>query len=903
MATLSEQTGIYASGQRRKKQVTYGKTTRNATFSAHRVGSFFEETQPSDRSEPKPSLSKLSRVKATDRPAAPIKRATQPPTPARDEFDFPSSDDDRTSSRRTDKSNITPLKTQTANTISRGSRQIKRVAGPHVVTLKGPQAQIPDAEGASPRKRRKTVSPQPPSSDPVGSRPEDLHLAPAPRLPAQRRTTAKPPTPSKGTSAPARLTEMLPTMPDTLDLLEGFSSDRSSSPAAAPAPRRTLKRSIPTTPKQSHLWDQLLPSDVAKPPSTSTKTVTKLRQTRHSQRAPEMVEAVILDIPHAFKGRRPRLVDRLKQDTRLSSPVEDDDTDIVIKEADELAGETQRPRVSFSQVQPTGTHSTQNTDLQSQQTATSQPLSGLKLTYSRTRSYLQEDDLEENLLFAIPSTTPIRPMAHARRGGDAHKAKPKSLFDLDDESDDGSSKGIRSIHELRAAGSKKRFNDDNQALLDDIKDHKQSTRSRRRGALMELASKSHDKTFVGRFVELGLDQEFAAEFSSSGFDPVADATLCAALLRMLDSDAIERSMVRLNEGGALKFAATLLGRDKDIIRLAKDRSHNMSKAAQSTLAELVESLRTSPLWDECPPECLTTQLLALKCMDLMILKLRRQKLHTAMLELETITALVNIVAVAPDSATALSGANMRTVTTRLGLAVLEGASALSIPGSLVNIWSPQLLLQLANTLSSISAMPCQSRTLYLRLLLNLTNNQAANCALFSDERIMQALVGQIVGGFSHLDEASDEQEALLGLDDLLLSLGLAINLAEFSDGVCETVAALPANELVALVKRFLQGQEKVQEADSVEQSHGNVAHGYLAVLLGNLCQSQSARDKVRSILPGQKLEVLIAAVEEFVQLHKKVDSQSFEGEEGQDLWTHFTDRLMVVVARLRSGEQ
>lgn len=891
---------MYGNSQRRKKQITYGKTTRNSTFSSQRVGSFFEEPHPSDRIEHKSSLPKLPRATVSKRDALPPKRATLQSAPARDEFDVPSSDDDRTSKPASVKSKTTPLKNYATATTTRTTRQNKRPLDPDMHSAAASPSQVRD----TPRKRSKTASPQPPSLIAVGTSPKKSLQKPAIEMSAQRRTAAIPLSSLKGTSAPARLTELLPIIPDLLN--DSFSSPPSTPPAAL-TPHRTLNRSVSTTPKQSYLWEQLLPPDTAEKHSASTNVVPGSSQTRRSKRAPGIIDEAIVHLPHARIERRPRLVDRLKQDARIFGAITADDNDTVADEADATAGTTPRVNVSFSQSEATPTQLFQNADSQSQQTSgpagTSQTLSGLKSTYSRTRSYLQEDDLEDSLLLAMPTTTPNRPVPEVRRGGAAHVVKPKSLFDQDDESDEGSSKGIRSIHELRAAGSKKRFNDDNQALLDDIKDHRQSARSRRRSALMELASKFGDKTFVGRFVELGFDREFAAEFSSSGLDPIADTIICAALMRMLGSDSIERSVPRLNDAGALKFFADRLNNDKGIAQLAKDRHSNMSKAAQSTLLGLAESLRACPVWDECPPETLSTRLLALKCMDLMILKLRRQGIYTPVLNLETITVLVDITTGSLAPANTSSGPNSHTVTTRLSLAVLEGASAMVISGNSVNNWSTQLLLQLATALPLILAVSNISRTMYLRLCLNLTNNQAANCALFSDEHIVQALVGDIVGGFVKLHVAPGEQEALLDLDDLLLSLGLMINLAEFSDEVCETVAALPENGLLALVKNFLQGQDKAEEAESMEQSHGNVAHGYLAVLLGNLCQNKSTRAQVTSILPGQKLELLITAVEEFVHYHKKVDSQTFEGEEGQDVWTHFTDRLMAVVARLRSRDQ
>ncbi|GAB7347969.1 hypothetical protein MBLNU459_g5472t1 [Dothideomycetes sp. NU459] len=914
---------MYANGQRRKKPATYGKTTRNATFSAQKVGSFFDEHSTSEHTAPRSSLQRLPRPRPQDGNANSPKRAAHRHGSARDEFEVPSSDDDR-------QPKPTLLKPKTARpttaAIVRTGRQDRRGVGSTLVeATAASQSEIPDTDAMPARKRRKTASPQPPSRQ--NGKPSDLshplasrsHLAHAASASARRLPGAKPSSPLKGTSAPARLTEMLSEMRETSHLLEETSSSPPSTPPAAQSPRLTLKRNLSTTPKQSHLWDQLLPTPTVNPAIISATVDSNPDASRRPRRVMGNASASGDSCLHGRTERRPRLVDRLKQDAPPSETTEGDDSDTLTDMGDRPGFEDRAPampsnvHVSFSQIDPAsldllqGTDS-QRTDSQSQphcvSTNASQTASGLKLTYSRTRSYLQEDSLEDNLLFAMPTMTPQAPAVRPHRGGSRlqTQTKPKPLFDPDDESDDGTSK-VRSIHELRAAGSKKRFNDDNQALLDDIKDHRQSSRSRRRGALMELASKLSDKTFVARFVELGFDRELAAEFACADLDPIADTVLSAVLVRMIDPDTAERSIQRLHEAGALRFATDRLGEDKSVVQLAKDRRNNMSKIAQSSLVELSESLRTCSLWSDVQPETLTTRLLTLKCMELMIHKSRRQGNRGTRLNPETVVSLVDMAIVASASADDSPNPNLHTITTGLALAALEGTSTLDDTGRLANVWSAELLHRFATALPTFLRRKGESPALSLRLSLNLTNNNATSCALFSDEAIAQAVVGTIVEGFRNIHETTDEEEALLGLDNLLLSLGLMINLAEFSDEICRTAAALQENGLVALVDIFLQGQETAEQAESVEQSHGNVAHGYLAVLLGNLCQDKTVRDTVRSILPGQRLEPLITAVEEFVQYHRKVDSQTFEGDESQDVWTRFTDRLTAVVARLRSSEQ
>ena len=85
----------------------------------------------------------------------------------------------------------------------------------------------------------------------------------------------------------------------------------------------------------------------------------------------------------------------------------------------------------------------------------------------------------------------------------------------------------------------------------------------------------------------------------------------------------------------------------------------------------------------------------------------------------------------------------------------------------------------------------------------------------------------------------------------------------------------------------------------MEESHTNVAFGYLAVLLGDLCQEDHIRYKARAKLPNCSLKPLLSAVEEFVAHHRVVDSQQDEPVQ-PDPQAEFTTRLQGVVVRLRA---
>lgn len=85
----------------------------------------------------------------------------------------------------------------------------------------------------------------------------------------------------------------------------------------------------------------------------------------------------------------------------------------------------------------------------------------------------------------------------------------------------------------------------------------------------------------------------------------------------------------------------------------------------------------------------------------------------------------------------------------------------------------------------------------------------------------------------------------------------------------------------------------------MEKTHSNVAFGYLAVLLGNLCLNRRVKQQVCAQLPGATLRPLSDAVGEFLHYHKKVDDQ-FQSADGDDATAQdgFTARLQMMVDRL-----
>ncbi|KAI7659669.1 hypothetical protein KC318_g10543, partial [Hortaea werneckii] len=354
-------------------------------------------------------------------------------------------------------------------------------------------------------------------------------------------------------SSPARRSE---TPARTASAKADRSSPVSFSAAASPA---GSNKTGTLTPKQKQLWSHLLPSDDIVPhdeaPTPSSLAMRDLRLTGKGKRddrdtpsspvgerkrQPGLLAKSQSDVSGLVSGgrKRMRLVDRLKA-SRVSEDEEDEDEDeemedvrfssssqpmprvrrtdsqeISILPSGEAAGATSTGSITIpnnfpSQHQPHPSNPHPPLDKTAPPTGTT----GAKITYARTRSYLPEDNLEDGLLFSLPSTTTTpqqrppnptnpprqKPSTASTRGPRPsqphnHQQTTLDLNPTDSDSDTsleggGSGAGnpgkattpagggrprlkpaarLRTIHELRASGRNARFRREVEGLLEEI---------------------------------------------------------------------------------------------------------------------------------------------------------------------------------------------------------------------------------------------------------------------------------------------------------------------------------------------------------------------------------------------------------------------------------------------------
>lgn len=859
MATVP---GSYANGPRRKTPViTYGKPARNPTFSTTSTKSFYDESRTS------PSQSKLKR------PTASVTRKTKE---ADDEFDVPMSDDEASPVPSKLKKPHKPLTKTSPSAASVGS-----ISNGH---------QDPD----SPRKRKRNVSQpvQPPDVRPVAKANKvqqdktetERTVVDSIQPRRSKRQVASGTTSITSAPSPHR-SECNPAQNKRSEGLSSKSACPLSPVVASPTSPADSVSSFSTTPKQKKLWHELLLSD---PPDedvqTSTLNLNHFSTNRTSGRPIESIPQ-----PHVAQDSRAnkaRIVDRLKGKA-VSAEDSDESSEDEASEPLEIPAsqnvEVPRPSTQLES-QVSVQHSQSQVRLQAQLSSTSQ--GAKKVTYDRSRTYLQ-DSLEDMIFGELPIDATERPVASARRTKTSSAATSKSKVIPSHESDENNSQAIRSIHDLRAAGHKSRFLDDITRLLDDIKNPKPSTRSQRRMALIELSGTLADNDFVSRFIENGFDASIVAQFQFAGMDTLADMLVCVVLTRIAQASA---SLLR---GGVLDFLAPLLDETRDITQIVRERKSNMSKVAQSDYLEFMGKVRSADLWEDCSPEYLSPCSIALMSIDCIVVTHRRNKNSGTILSPHTASKLVNLA-----TGHASGSEHVSQAITNRALSALEAATTLDVESASSDVWSIEILAQVASALPRLLCTSSRSQELALRFCCSVTNDNKANSSVFSEPQTIQLIVSLIIDGFNSR-KITSEVELGSDHDILVLALGLMINLTRVSEIARERAASAKDEGLAALVDIFVKGQEKAAESQSEEEMQAHIPYAWLSVLLGYICLDKRVRARVSGLLPGDNGTVLVDAVEGIALMSQQVDSQV--AEEKGEITSGFTQKLQALVASLRDG--
>ena len=570
-------------------------------------------------------------------------------------------------------------------------------------------------------------------------------------------------------------------------------------------PRSTKAIDTATTPRQRDLWNKLLLDDVhtASPSVLNLPGLMLTDKAKSLEEPPTVRKVTWSEDQHAIdKPRQKRLIDTLHSSAHDLSQSEDDGTDEDSEDSsnddhsrspqsessvtnDALTVQTSPSAESQSRGQPLHQHNSS----QSSQALPSLLGVGPKVTYARQRSYLTDHDLDEAAMISTPVVpVPVSLNGESRKGLNDrfHGSQSTSIYDDGDygAAEDSQGGTMRSIHELREAGGNVRLVGELEALLDDLEEQKPVPTTLLRSRVITLVAKLQEPSTCRLFVDQGLETRLLAHVASHGDDLIANSLFAAAILELVSISTSPPLLAQISDARILSFLTRLLGREEDLVLTSKLRSFNLSKFVQLEYQRLCTLLLKSAAWRVGKPTILSCHILALQCLEYIVRQTREAGSSVEVLSAYAIQRIV-ATSVPSSSAAILLSSPTLTVNLELAVSILESCTARHAAECQQSLWSGDTLERVTGLLPRLvswSEEGCaMSRTLTLRLYLNLTNNNPGLCEDFSTPGIVEALFRIIILNFEKLSDRAVTVEKVLLLNDLILSLGSFINIAESSD--------------------------------------------------------------------------------------------------------------------------
>jgi hypothetical protein len=709
--------------------------------------------------------------------------------------------------------------------------------------------------------------------------------------------------PNDRVSKPSPITEVLE--PTVLEDDTMYEIPNSFATPVRPSPH-PMSGSI--TPRQKALFGSLLGTSSATP---SMPSISRLQLTDSKPRS--LLGALAKsksDLTPSAQTSKTRLIASLTHtDSSSDEDVSDDDSEAASDAALEAHAVRQKKPHKPTNHTAVSCNTSELNDMNldaetAADTQTSQTTSGFgsraKNTYAKQRSYLQEQNPEDELMMSMDMDDPLTSGSQTR--------------DSQTEDEEEASQA-RGMHELRRQGQNHKFELEVSMLTDDM--FPKCTPSIRRAALLELCTKMADATFTHELMDSSLAQQFLKNLVSNG-EIIFDFATAVAIVFILRAKPAYTVLDELRRPELLSTLAKLLEHDLDVQKIAKNRKTNLSRLAHDATILLRSTLLASNVWSSIKPETVSPQLVTLKALDLLVLGLREVGSVDPIITADTLGKLVDIAySVSERYSNGKCDDNDETVL-HTTLSIME-ATSLANKNSVA--WSASMMQHLASAMACVFQIGhAPMVTMAVKLCMNLTNNKPKACQQFSGSPFVQSLVQSIISRWKLLQDGIEEAQRTEALDTLILSLGAMINLTEHSDQ-----ARLNADNgqrlLETLVDTFVEGSAKTTQvsfdrctfqksstdsiqAISMEESQSSVAIGYLSVLLGNLCLNESIRTRVREQLPDRRLTALVDKVKEFVRVHEHANrkAKQYEGEEGQETWRNYTARIMLVVKQLEMAE-
>ena len=406
---------------------------------------------------------------------------------------------------------------------------------------------------------------------------------------------------------------------------------------------------------------------------------------------------------------------------------------------------------------------------------------GPKITYAaRSRTVMK--DLDYDPLSLLPSNDMVDlPQQPPKRELNIDDARPASgARDLDAPHGviDIPSGPLRSVRELRQAGISARVERETDALFDDISAC--TTVSQQQLAFHGLALRAQSESFLKH---LGAEDHFSRLFSLARetSDWLCKAVLAATIARVVKSIPVRVDLSFLASAPGREFFAGLLEDAGDLVSTARNHKPRVSSSVLQRLGKLCNALLASTLWRFGAPSIISPRSLALQCLDLFA---QRSQQYRTVMDGQFHSVVKAFAGTLDSSMVQQSSTPSRIPELLLCLSILE-ISTFAPSGTGSSSPRSALARLLGERLPSFLSISGDVRddvwSGALRVLLNITNNDTDTCGVLSTTRAIAVLTSDASSTFVELSSGEWTDEQHRKLDNLVLSLGVLINVAENSD--------------------------------------------------------------------------------------------------------------------------
>jgi hypothetical protein len=449
------------------------------------------------------------------------------------------------------------------------------------------------------------------------------------------------------------------------------------------------------------------------------------------------------------------------------------------------------------------------------------PATGLKYTYGQSKiTMLEENDLLDALAGSGSAFSVPQPRRLDFEVGTV-LAKTGMQEDLGSTNEKAKAR-IQDIHELRQAGANSRAADEMHDLLSQMGNASPKPSTTRRAALLQVASRMTDKDFRRLIRDHGVEASIFQGGAKEG-DVVAGLLIAAIILQALafSPSALIIEVLQDQEIGCL-FGRLLLPNNKDVKQISRDRSSNVSKRSQSTVAAIEAAILGMPIWTSGKLPYLTPRTLALKCLETIISRSVDTGKDQSIFPPDVTDALFEVLGQAgvPDFWVDASAAAVQEV--QIALSVLEFHVMKAVESHTDgNLWIAQYLPTVANVFEAALHRPqglIESNDLedsVLKVVLNIANFSTSASEFFVRNDVLTILSTTVCQSFAKALELVSADGASEGfVNGLILKLCVLINFAEESMHVRQALHAcrgVNGSVIQDLVQLFLQNHRRTAE--------------------------------------------------------------------------------------------